>query len=112
MNSKGLSMINTESTCCAQVAMKANLPVLLASAVILLLTSVATAQPAEKKPVYQDPTLSIRVRVDDLMSRMTLKEIVGQLNMPCLYVEQLGKDIPAKLEGCRRFAEGTHTDEI
>jgi beta-glucosidase len=112
MNSKGLSMINTESTCCAQVAMKANLPVLLASAVILLLTSVATAQPAEKKPVYQDPTLSIRVRVDDLMSRMTLKEKVGQLNMPCLYVEQLGKDIPAKLEGCRRFAEGTHTDEI
>ena len=71
MNSKGLSMINTESTCCAQVAMKANLPVLLASAVILLLTSVATAQPAEKKPVYQDPTLTIRVRVDDLMSRMT-----------------------------------------
>ena len=36
--------------------------------------------------------------IDDLMSRMTLKEKVGQLNLPCVYVSQLGKDIPSKME--------------
>lgn len=46
------------------------------------------------------------------MSRMTLKEKVGQLNLPCVYVDQLGKTIPAKMEACRRFAAGTYTDEI
>ena len=46
------------------------------------------------------------------MSRMTLKEKVGQLNLPCVYVNELGKDIPSKLEACRRFAAGTYTQEI
>ena len=43
---------------------------------------------------------------------MTLKEKVGQLNLPCVYVDELGKDIPTKLEACKRFAAGTYTDEI
>jgi beta-glucosidase len=43
---------------------------------------------------------------------MTLKEKVDQLNLPCVYVDQLGKNIPEKLEACQRFAAGTHTDEI
>jgi beta-glucosidase len=51
-------------------------------------------------------------RVEDLLSRMTLKEKVGQLNMPCFYLDELGKDIPAKLAACKTFAEGTYTDEI
>ena len=38
---------------------------------------------------------------------MTLEEKVGQLNMPCLYVEELGSDVETKTEGCRKFAEGT-----
>jgi beta-glucosidase len=46
------------------------------------------------------------------MSRMTLQEKVGQLNLPCVYVNKLGKDIPSKLEACRRFAAGTYTQEI
>ncbi len=46
------------------------------------------------------------------MSRMTLKEKVGQLNLPCVYVDQLGKSIPEKMEACKRFAAGTYTDEI
>lgn len=46
------------------------------------------------------------------MSRMTLKEKVGQLNLPCVYVDQLGKAIPEKMEGCKRFAAGTYTNEI
>lgn len=61
---------------------------------------------------YLDPKQPIEVRVEDLMSRMTLKEKVGQLNLPCVYVDQLGKSIPEKMAACKRFAAGTYTDEI
>jgi beta-glucosidase len=37
---------------------------------------------------------------------------VGQLNLPCVYVDELGKTISAKKEACKRFAAGTYTDEI
>ena len=40
-------------------------------------------------PLYLDPQQPVDVRVNDLMSRMTLKEKVGQLNLPCVYVDQL-----------------------
>ncbi|HEV2382809.1 MAG TPA: glycoside hydrolase family 3 C-terminal domain-containing protein [Terriglobia bacterium] len=63
-------------------------------------------------PIYLNPKEPIEVRVEDLLSKMTLKEKVGQLNLPCVYVEDLGKDIPAKMEACRRFAAGTYTQEI
>ena len=63
-------------------------------------------------PTYLDPQQPIELRVNDLMSRMTLKEKVGQLNLPCVYVDNLGKTIPEKLEACRRFAAGTQTSEI
>ncbi len=63
-------------------------------------------------PIYLDPQQPIEVRVNDLMSRMTLKEKVGQLNLPCVYVDDLGKTIPEKLEACKRFAAGTQTSEI
>jgi len=43
---------------------------------------------------------------------MTLKEKVGQLNLPCVYVDELGKTIPDKMNACRRFAAGTYTSEI
>jgi beta-glucosidase len=70
------------------------------------------AQTGSERPVYLNPKEPVDKRIDDLLNRMTLKEKVGQLNMPCVYVEQLGEDIPAKLESCKRFAEGTYTDEI
>jgi beta-glucosidase len=38
---------------------------------------------------------------------MTLEEKVGQLNWPCVYVSELGDDIPTKMESCRKFAAGT-----
>src|SRR6202043_3879856 len=41
-----------------------------------------------------------------------LKEKIGQLNLPCVYVSDLGNDIPGKMEACRRFAAGTYTSEI
>jgi beta-glucosidase len=62
--------------------------------------------------VYLDPKQPIERRVNDLMGRMTLKEKIGQLNLPCVYVDELGKTPPEKIEGCKKFAAGTHTDEI
>src|ERR1044072_3208945 len=45
------------------------------AAALLLTNTVAFARPA-----YSDPSLPIDKRVDDLMSRMTLDEKIGQLN--------------------------------
>ena len=70
------------------------------------------AQNPQARPLYLDPHQPVENRVDDLLSRMTLKEKVGQLNLPCVYVNQLGKDIPAKMNACKRFAAGTYTAEI
>jgi len=71
-----------------------------------------SAQTGGEKPAYLDAKRPVEERIDDLMSRMTLKQKVGQLNLPCVYVNQLGKDIPSKMEACRRFAAGTYTQEI
>ena len=62
--------------------------------------------------IYHDPKRPIEERIEDLMGRMTLKEKVGQLNLPCVYVDELGRDIPSKTEACKRFAAGTYTNEI
>jgi len=75
-------------------------------------TPAIRAQAAGSTPVYLDPKRPIEERVDDLLGRMTLKEKVGQLNLPCVYVEELGKDIPSKTEACRKFTAGTYTPEI
>ncbi|MGA2259323.1 MAG: glycoside hydrolase family 3 C-terminal domain-containing protein, partial [Thermoguttaceae bacterium] len=88
------------------------LSVVFTSAPLLLLTAAAMAQSGGKTPTYQDPAQPIRARVDDLMSRMTLKEKVGQLNLPCVYVQELGRNIPSKMEACRKFTAGTYTQEI
>ena len=45
-------------------------------------------------PVYQNPIFSIDKRVEDLLSRMTLEEKLGQLNMP--YPGELAKDLPGQ----------------
>ena len=70
------------------------------------------AQAGGDLPAYLDSKRPVEERIDDLMSRMTLKEKVGQLNLPCVYVHELGRDIPSKMEACRRFAAGTYTQEI
>jgi len=70
------------------------------------------AQSSAEPPAYLDPQQPIEVRVNDLLSRMTLREKIGQLNLPCVYVDQLGKTIPEKMNACRRFAAGTYTNEI
>src|SRR5271157_2205274 len=78
----------------------------------LLPGSVLFAQSSGDAPLYLDPKRPIEERIDDLMGRMTLKEKVGQLNLPCVYVEDLGRDIPSKLAACKKFTAGTYTQEI
>src|SRR5580658_2932245 len=73
---------------------------------------VLSAQAGGEVPAYLDPKRPVEERIDDLISRMTLKEKVGQLNLPCVYVNELGKDIASKMEACRKFAAGTYTQEI
>lgn len=61
---------------------------------------------------YQDPSLPTNMRIDDLISRMTLSEKIGQLNMPCGYFSELGNTTGEKLEACRKFTVGTFIDGI
>lgn len=63
-------------------------------------------------PAYLEPSLPIEERVNDLISRMTLEEKIGQLNMPCGYFDQLGKTIGEKMKGCRNFAGGEFMEGI
>ena len=72
----------------------------------------AVAQSSAATPVYLDAKQPIAMRVDDLMQRMTLKEKVGQLNLPCAYVDELGKTRAEKMAAAKRFAAGTYTSEI
>ncbi|MCE5250295.1 glycoside hydrolase family 3 C-terminal domain-containing protein [bacterium] len=83
-------------------------------------------KPFTETPDYKNPLLPIDYRVKDLLARMTLKEKVGQMNIPTCYSSELGSglgskagylwDDPSKanrdkqLEGCRKWTEGTHND--
>jgi len=80
--------------------------------VFAVLTAAGDLQPQPAAPIYLDPEQTIEHRVEDLLRRMTLEEKIGQLNLPCVYVDQLGKSIPEKQQACKRFAAGTQSKEI
>lgn len=61
---------------------------------------------------YLNPVLTVDERVDDLISRMSLEEKIGQLNMPCVYFSELGEGTQEKMNNCRSFAKGTFMDGI
>ncbi|MCK5137443.1 MAG: glycoside hydrolase family 3 C-terminal domain-containing protein [Bacteroidales bacterium] len=87
-------------------------------------TSLAQNRP----PPYREPSYPIEQRIEDLLSRMTLKEKVGQMNIPCMYKKRIGWGLDAgeislhkhmtleerqtQMEGCRKFARGNHNDQI
>ncbi len=64
------------------------------------------AESSVGKPVYQDSSRPTAGRVEDLLSRMTLEEKVGQMNMPCVYEDGLGDDLDAKTINVKKFAKG------
>jgi beta-glucosidase-like glycosyl hydrolase len=100
--------IRTHKRCLSTAAILKRLFMIL----ILVILIVPAGLYTQSTPIYLDPKQPIERRVEDLLSRMTLEEKVGQLNLPCVYVDQLGKTIPEKLQACRRFAAGTYTREI
>jgi beta-glucosidase len=70
----------------------------------------AGQKPKAEIPAYLDKMQPLEKRVEDLLGRLTLEEKVGQMNMPCVYVGELGKSIPEKLEACRKFAKGAYLE--
>jgi beta-glucosidase len=84
-----------------------------------------THSPDKDIPIYKNPSFPVEQRIADLISRMTLEEKVGQMNIPTCYSTELGwglnSDAPylwdmedtrevrdKQLAGCRKWAEGTH----
>lgn len=62
---------------------------------------------------YQDPSLTDDQRIEDLISRMTLKEKLGQLNIvPGASGKELGNSIEERMEGSRNFVKGTQIESI
>ena len=66
----------------------------------------------KEKEAYLDPSLPVDVRVEDLLSRMTLSEKIGQLNMPCGYFSELGRTVEEKMEGIRNFTRGGFAEGV
>jgi beta-glucosidase len=60
--------------------------------------------------LYLDPDQPVDKRVEDLLSRMTLEEKLGQLNAPI--PGNMVKDFPAQIDACRKFAEGKLVNNI
>ena len=77
--------------------------------VILVISACDTGQKNDET-VYMDPDQPIDRRVEDLLSRMTLEEKVGQINWPCVYMRGYGEDIPARREGVRKYVIGDLVD--
>jgi beta-glucosidase len=85
-------------------------------------------KPQDEIPVYKNSIYPVEQRLEDLLSRMTIKEKIGQMNMPCVYKKAIGWGLEAgtlslhrlltpeerqiQMEGCRKFARGNHNDEI
>ena len=66
-----------------------------------------------KKPQYLDPFLSLELRVDDLLSRMTLAEKIGQLNMPGFYqLEFWGNTDQKRMASTKTFVDGSFINGI
>jgi len=72
----------------------------------------AAARMKSAAPPAGAPARDLEERVGALLGRMTLEEKVGQMNMPCVYVGELGPDIPHKMDACRKFAEGTYVKGV
>ena len=75
--------------------------------IVLLLGLLTDASLFGQQYLYLDSSQPIGKRVEDLLSRMTLEEKIGQMNMPCVYERGLGRDMASKFDGVRKFTAGT-----
>ena len=83
--------------------------------ILMLFGFPAVSQLNEASPgaaPYKNPSVPVMLRVEDLLSRMTLAEKIGQLNMPCVYESALGNDIESRTVNCKKLAEGTFQDYL
>jgi beta-glucosidase len=87
--------------------------------ILIISTSAGQAEPFalehknnENVISYLNPRLSIEERVNDLLLRMTLAEKIGQMNMPCVYLRDMGRDVSEKVKACKAFAEGIYAESI
>lgn len=80
------------------------LPITFYCSLFTVYFSLLTVHSYAQLPVYLDPRKSIDLRVDDLLSRMTLEEKVGQLNMPA--PGRIVRDSAKCVDACQKFAEG------
>jgi beta-glucosidase len=85
---------------------------LAATGTMLASFTVIWAQGGGQGPIYLDSKRPVEERVDDLISRMTLKEKVGQLNCPTLEEDHMGTTPTQKMDAARKLAIGTYTDQI
>jgi len=73
---------------------------------LLIILPISRPSAAADRPLYRDAGQAVEKRVADLLGRMTLEEKVGQINMPCVYMEGFGSDIRAKTEAVKKFVKG------
>ncbi|MBD3265253.1 hypothetical protein GF373_01165, partial [bacterium] len=78
---------------------------------ILFFASVDCVRGADR-PVYRDAAQPVEVRVEDLLSRMSVKEKIGQMNMPCCYLSVLGQSAAEKQEAIKKLTVGDFNEAI
>lgn len=71
-----------------------------------------TAQQAPALPIYLDHDQPVEQRIDDVISRMTLKEKVGQLNLPSIEALREATTVAAQMDAARKLTAGTYTDDF
>src|SRR4030042_1614363 len=76
---------------------------------VVLMLLIQTCVLGQKLP-YLDLNQPIDKRVEDLLSRMTLEEKLGQLNSPI--PGNMAKDLPGRMDACSKFAEGKFVTNI
>jgi beta-glucosidase len=67
---------------------------------------------AQQVPVHLDSGKPIELRVEALLSMMTLEEKVGQMHVPCVYRKEFGQNPEERLTTCRNFVDGSRMKGI
>ncbi len=86
--------------------------VLTLATLFIVSTRFEFSQTGGDRPLYRDPNQPIARRVEDLLNRMTLEEKIGQMNMPCVYEDGLGRSIEAKTSSVKAWAAGTLIENL